>query len=93
MALMKYIHRDKLQRVIRVGDYVVWGNGKYGKGLEIAKVVGATPIRIQIFNMEKNKTTYAFPDNLVVISQQVQANIEGNVGANMDLEEMRQGDN
>ena len=92
MALLRHIHRDKLQRVIRLNDYVAWGNGKYGKGLEVAKVIGTTPNRLQIFNLEKNKTTYAFPDNLIVITQQVEANVEGNVGVNRDLEELRRGD-
>lgn len=92
MALLKHIHRDKLQRVIRPNDYVAWANGKYGKGLEVCKVVGTTEKRVQIFNLEKNKTTYSFPENLLVITQQVEANVEGNVGANRDLEELREGD-
>lgn len=91
MPLLRHIHRDKLQRVIRHDDYVAWANGKYGKGLEVCKVIGTTENRVQIFNLEKNKTTYSYPNNLLVITQQVQANIDGNVGINRDLEEIRQG--
>ena len=87
--LLSHIHRDKLYRVIRLDDIVVWGNVKYNQGLEIARVVGVTPLKVRIHVLSSGKTTLSYPENLIVISAQVQANLDGNVGVNRDLEETR----
>ena len=55
----------------------------------VARVVGVTKQKVRIHVLSSGKTTLSYPKNLVVITQQVNANLEGNVGANMDLEESR----
>jgi len=87
--LLNHTHRDKLQRVIRMDDYVVWSNGKYNQSMEIARVVGVTTQKVRINVLSTQSTTLAYPKNLIVISAQIVANLEGNVGANMDLEATR----
>ncbi|UIW10537.1 hypothetical protein PQC38_gp061 [Aeromonas phage BUCT695] len=86
MPLLQHIHRDMLNRVIRHDDIVVWGNGKYNQKMKIARVVGTTDQKVRIEVISENKTTLARPKNMIVISAQVQANLEGNVGANIDME-------
>lgn len=90
MAIMNKVFRDKLSRVIVYNDYVLWTNGKYNMGWVIAKVVGSVNNRVQILRIDNNKSTYVRPENLVVITQQLQANVEDRVGVNMDLEAMRE---
>ncbi len=87
--LLDYNHRDKLNRIIRGDDIVIWSNGKYNQPIMIARVVGVTKQKVRIHVLSNGKTTLSYPRNLVVITQQVNANLEGNVGANMDLEETR----
>ena len=87
--LLSRTHRDKLQRVIRMDDYVVWSNGKYNQTMEIARVVGVTDQKVRINVISSQSTTLAYPTNLIVISAQIVANLEGNVGANMDIEATR----
>lgn len=89
MPLLQHIHRDILSRVIRHYDYVIWSNGKYNQKMKIARVVGTTEQKVRIEVVEENKTTLARPENLVVISAQVYANVQGNVGANIEMEESR----
>ncbi|QQK87952.1 hypothetical protein pSalSNUABM01_083 [Salmonella phage pSal-SNUABM-01] len=87
--LLDYNHRDKLNRIIRGDDIVIWSNGKYNQPITVARVVGVTKQKVRIHVLISGKTTLSYPCNLVVITQQVNANLEGNVGANMDLEETR----
>lgn len=87
--LLDYLHRDKLNRVLKYDDIVVWSNGKYNQPMEIARVVGVTKLKVRIHVLSQNKTTLSYPKNLIVITQQVNANLQGNVGANTDLEETR----
>lgn len=89
MALLQHIHRDMLNRVLRDGDIVVWSNGKYNQKMQLARVIGTTPEKVRIETIATVKTTLARPRNLIVISAQIQANLDGNVGVNMDLEETR----
>lgn len=89
MALLRYIHRDMLSRVIKKGDYVVWGNGKYNQKMKIGIVYDTTPLQVKIQLPVEGKVTKASPTNMIVITAQVIANEEGNVGANIDLEESR----
>lgn len=89
MALLNHIHRDMLQRVIRHNDVVVWSNGKYGQKMKLARVIDTTAEKVKIEVINTRVTTIALPKNLIVISAQIQANIEGNVGANIDMESTR----
>lgn len=81
-------HRDSLDRVIRVNDYVVWTNKKQGKGLDVCSVVGSTEETIRVSKLD-GRMTNINPANVIVITAQVERNIEGNVGANLDLESTR----
>lgn len=81
-------HRDALQRVIRVNDYVVWSNKKKGMGLEVCSVSGSTEETVRIARLS-GRLTNVSPLNLIVITAQVERNIEGNVGVNTDLESTR----
>ncbi|QQG33682.1 hypothetical protein PQC34_gp052 [Cronobacter phage A24] len=89
MALLNHIHRDMLHRVIKHEDIVVWSNGKYNQKMRLARVVDTTPQKVRIQLIDSQTTTLARPKNLIVISAQIAANLEGNVGANMDMEATR----
>lgn len=89
MALLNHTHRDMLSRVIKHNDIVVWSNGKYNQKMKLARVVDTTPQKVRIEVIDTQTTTLARPKNMIVISAQVHANIEGNVGANIDIEETR----
>lgn len=89
MALLRYVHRDMLSRVIKRGDYVVWGNGKYNQKMKIGVVTDTTPQQVRIHLPVEDKMTKASPKNMIVITNQIIANQEGNVGANIDMEESR----
>lgn len=85
---LSYIHRDRLNRVIRKGDYVIWSNRKQGKGMDVCTVVGDTEETIRISKLD-GRLTNVNPSNTIVITAQVERNVEGNVGANMDMEATR----
>lgn len=87
--LLNHIHRDMLNRVIRLDDYVIWSNGKYGQTMEVARVIGVTAQKVKIQVVSQNRSTLSYPTNLIVITAQVMANLDGNVGANLDLEASR----
>lgn len=89
MALLGYLHRDMLNRVLKYGDYVVWSNGKYNQKMKIGSVIDSTPMKVRINVIDENRTTLARPTNMIVITDQIRSNIEGNVGVNMDLEATR----
>lgn len=89
MALLNHTHRDMLSRVIKHNDIVVWSNGKYNQKMKLARVVDTTPQKVRIEVIDTQTTTLARPKNMIVISAQIHANIEGNVGANIDIEETR----
>ncbi|MCS5737059.1 UNVERIFIED_CONTAM: hypothetical protein RF648_20655 [Kocuria sp. CPCC 205274] len=80
-GLIKHVHRDMLSRVIKLGDFVAWSNNEYGRAITLGKVVGTFPekIKIQVIN-EGDRITRVYPHNVMVITAQVMANIEGNVG-------------
>lgn len=80
MTLLKHIHRDVLQRIIKHGDMVVWSNGKQGQNMRIGRVVGTTPKQVQMYMVDTKRPTKAYPSRLIVITQQIAANIAGNVG-------------
>lgn len=82
-------HRDMMTRVIRLGDYVVWGNKKQGTGMTVCIVQGCSSEKIRLQRLDTGRMTNAYPENIVVISAQVEQNLNGNVGANMDLEATR----
>lgn len=89
MALLNHVHRDMLHRVLRHEDIVVWSNGKYNQKMRLARVIDTTPQKVRIQLIDSQTTTLAQPKNLIVISAQIQANLDGNVGANMDMEATR----
>ncbi|UZV39692.1 hypothetical protein APT65_00089 [Trabzonvirus APT65] len=82
------IHRDMLNRVVRMHDVVLWGNKKYGTGISVCTVEGCTGEKLLI-KKPTGTLCRIYPDNCVVITQQIERNIEGNVGANIDLEATR----
>lgn len=84
-----HTHRDLLNRVIRSKDIVVWANRKQGSGMVIAEVAGSTQETVRISRADNGRLTNVNSENLIVISAQVERNIAGNVGANMDMEATR----
>lgn len=87
--LLSHTHRDKLNRVIKYDDIAVWSNGKYKQPMELVRVVNVTRQKVSFVVISTGKMTKSFPKNLIVITQQITANLEGNVGANLDIEETR----
>lgn len=90
MALQPRIERDKLQRVILLNDVCVWSNRSYGLGLKLVRVIGfnANSLKVRVLDTG-NVTRVEDSTNLLVITQQINANIADNVGANIDLEQTR----
>ncbi|MCS5737593.1 hypothetical protein, partial [Herbiconiux daphne] len=94
-ALLRHIHRDMLNRVIRIDDIVAWPPFEINTRLKFGTVVGTTPKRVYVqlkTDTREEVRPYPIrisPQNLLVITQQVLANIEGNVGASQYLEETR----
>ncbi|MGL5579782.1 MAG: hypothetical protein ACRDCE_02255 [Cetobacterium sp.] len=86
---LPYNHRDMVHRVIRRGDYVMWSNGKYGQRMRLCEVMNATEEKINILPVGAQRVTIAYPSNLMVVTAQIEKNVEGNVGANLDLEATR----
>ncbi len=82
MALLRHNHRDICQRVIVDGDYLLWGNKNQGYGLTMVRCIGATSQYVRIIVIETNYETLVKPENLMVVTQQLQSNLDGNVGAN-----------
>lgn len=79
--MIRYHHRDIIQKVIQLNDYVVWSNGKYNQQMQICKVVGVTQNKVTIEKGD-GTLTRVYPNKLIVVTQQVYHNIENNVGAN-----------
>lgn len=87
-----HLLRDKLNRVIRRNDYAIWTNKKYGTGLNVVAVIASTPQKVKIRPLESDpnsKPLVVSPDNIIIITSQIEANLEGNVGAVIELEETR----
>ena len=80
-----HLHRDAIHRVIRANDIVAWTNRKQGSGLLICEVFSSTAETVRI-RKPNGRLTNVDPSNLLVITQQVERNIEGNVGANLGME-------
>ena len=85
---LAHTHRDVLGRVIRGNDIVAWTNKKYGQGLRLCTVQSSTTETVRI-EKPNGRLTNVDPKNLLVVSAQIEANVNGNVGANIDLEENR----
>lgn len=83
---LDHIHRDLIHRVIRANDIVAWTNKKQGSGLVICEVFSSTAETVRI-RKPNGRLTNVDPSNLLVITQQVERNVEGNVGANMNFED------
>lgn len=82
---LAHLHRDVLHRVIRAQDIVAWTNRKQGSGLAICEVMSSTAETIRI-RKSNGRLTNVDPSNVLVITQQVERNVEGNVGANLNME-------
>lgn len=103
MALLPHIHRDRLNRVIRIGDYVLWAPNVAKVRFIFGTVTGVTRKRVYVKLMQdiqrKDEEGNILPvreypirlksENLLVITQQVLANIEGNVGGSQEFEQSR----
>lgn len=85
---LAHTHRDLLNRVIRAKDMVLWSNGKRGQSMMLCTAESSTEETVRIAKPD-GRLTNVFPNNLVVVTAQVEKNIAGNVGANMDLEATR----
>lgn len=85
---LSHTHRDMLKRVIRQRDVVAWTNKKYGQGLILCTVESSTVEKIRVSKPDGTLTN-VLPENVMVVTHQVIKNLEGNVGANMDLEATR----
>lgn len=93
MPMLKHIHRDMLNRVIKIGDHIAWANSDYGSKIRIGIVTHTTPKKVYfILPTEDNRESRAYPINMLVITQQVLENIKGNVGGSKDLEDTRKGE-
>lgn len=79
--MLRHRHRDILTKIIQQDDYVVWTNGKYNSQLNVCRVVGVTPEKVVILKQDGRQTRVS-PSKVLVITQQVQHNIENHVGAN-----------
>lgn len=82
--MLGHLHRDLLNRVIKQYDVVVWANRKYGTGLTICRVMDSTPETIRLHKLTDDKLTNVNPNNVIVITQQINDNLENNVGSNLD---------
>lgn len=87
MSLVKNILRDMLGRIIKHGDYVVWANGEYGRKMEIAEVLWVHPKQVKIRKLASGHESRVYPENMLVITAQVMANIEGNVNNTKPIKE------
>lgn len=85
---LAHTHRDLLNRVIRAKDMVLWTNRKKGQALQLCVVASSTLETVRIAKPD-GRFTNVLPSNLVVITAQVEKNLMGNVGVNMDLEATR----
>lgn len=86
---LEVTHRDYLKRVIRNGDIVVHTNHRQSSGYTIATVRGAGKVQVKLTDLTTGEKFRSYPRNLIVLTQQVEKNMEGNVGANIDLEATR----
>lgn len=82
-------HRDLMGRVIKSGDYCIWTNKKRKQGIDLVRVIFCTEEKVKCLNLTSNTIGYKYPENLMVVTQQLDANLRDNVGANQDLEERR----
>ena len=85
---LAHTHRDVVQRVIRQGDIVAWTNKKYGQGMQLCIVQSSTEETVRI-QKPNGRLTNVNPDNLMVVTAQIEKNLAGNVGVNVDLEATR----
>ncbi|MGL5582108.1 MAG: hypothetical protein ACRDCE_14290, partial [Cetobacterium sp.] len=63
--------------------------GKYGQRMRLCEVMNATEEKVNILPVGSQRVTIAYPSNLMVVTAQIEKNVEGNVGANLDLEATR----
>lgn len=77
---LDFYHRDKLNRIIKEGDVVAHSIPRQGYGLSLIRVTRYTAQQLHGECIETGKRRRFFPDNAVVITQQIQANIDGQVG-------------
>ena len=87
--MMKFYHRDLLNRVIKIGDYVAWANKSHGANLKIARVVGSHPIRVDLMVVGEDQIRYVTPTNLIVLTQQIRANFEDEYKPENENEELK----
>lgn len=85
---LAHTHRDMLHRVIRAKDMVVWSNRKKGQATLLCTVESSTEETVRIAKPD-GRLTNVLPTNLIVVTAQVEKNLLGNVGVNMDLEATR----
>lgn len=85
---LAHTHRDMLNRVIRSKDMVLWSNRKKGQPMLLCTVGSSTEETVRIAKPD-GRFTNVLPTNLVVVTAQIEKNLAGNVGVNMDLEATR----
>lgn len=85
---LSHTHRDMVGRVIRQGDILVWANGRQGSFMRLVEVMGSTEETVRV-RKPNGRLTNVTPARVLVVTAQMIRNIEGNVGANLDIEQTR----
>lgn len=79
--MQRHYHRDIVLKIIKLGDRVIWSNGKYNQRMQICSVVGTTTEKVSIAKLD-GTITRVYPSALMVVEQQLRYNDSNNVGAN-----------
>lgn len=69
------LHRDLVGRYVTVGDYVANGSPRQGYGLTVIRVTKLTTQQIIGIEVTSGKPRRFFPDNCIVITQQLEVNL------------------
>ena len=86
--MMKHYHRDLLNRVIKNGDYLAWANGAYGAGITLARCVGSHAQKIDLVILGEEQIRYVRPENVIVITNQIRANLDSEYKPELENEEL-----
>lgn len=85
-VMQQFYHRDMLGRFIKNRDVVAWSIGNQGYLLKVLQVTGSTAKRVKVYDPEMGRSKSVDPQNCIVITQQVMANIERNVANSVELD-------
>lgn len=85
-VMQQFYHRDMLGRFIKNRDVVAWSIGNQGYLLKVLQVTGSTEKRVKVYDPVMGKSKSVDPQNCIVITQQVIANLEKNVATSTEIE-------